>query len=122
MKFVKVKGWSKSGDIEFTEILLPSIRVVCPRCDGNGTHVNPNADDGLTAKDFEDKDFEQSYMSGVYDVQCDCCSGNKVIDVIDEEACKTKLSWYKGLKRYQNAVELEDEARREEYYERRSGC
>lgn len=121
---MKVSAWSKDGNIEFTDVLLPSKRVVCPQCDGTGKHVNPAIDGhGLSADDFaEDPDFAESYFSGVCDVRCETCNGNNVIDEVDEEMCKTRLSWWKGLIRYYNALRHESDARMESYYERSAGA
>ena len=118
IKLIKVAGYSRCGSIEFTNILLPSKRIVCPQCDGTGKHVNPSIDGhGLTSEDFaEDPDFAESYFSGAYDVRCELCNGNNVIDEIDENACKTKLSWYKGLMRHWNAVQLDRESDAERYF------
>jgi hypothetical protein len=124
MKMIKVLGCSKDGQIEFLNILLPAKRVVCPRCDGSGTHVNPSIDgNGLTAEDFvEDPDFRESYFSGVYDVRCERCDGNNVVDEIDEEECRKRLSWRKGLYRYFNRMELDNQAHAEAFYERQAGA
>lgn len=77
---------------ELYETQLPTKRIVCPRCEGEGTHTNPAIDgNGLTAEDFyEDEDFAADYMNGKYDVLCETCRGaNVVVDVlifnIDEE-------------------------------------
>lgn len=124
MRFMKVTGWSKCGDIEFPEMLLPAKRVVCPRCDGSGKHVNEAIDGhGLTSEDFaEDPDFAESYFSGVYDVTCETCNGNNVIDEVDEEKCRTRISWWKSLLRYYTALQFESDTRMESYYERRAGA
>lgn len=55
--------------------------IVCPVCCGEGTTVNPEIDsNGLTAEDFaEDPDFADSYFSGVYDITCRACDGNRVV-------------------------------------------
>lgn len=54
--------------------------IVCPRCRGEGTIVNPEIDgNGLTSSDFdEDPDFRENYFSGVYDISCPCCNGQRV--------------------------------------------
>jgi hypothetical protein len=54
---------------------------VCPRCRGEGKHVNPSIDShGLSREDFDqDPDFEEDYFSGVYDVPCYVCSGARVV-------------------------------------------
>ena len=124
MRFIKVSAWSKDGNIEFVNVLLPVKRVVCPQCDGSGKHVNPSIDsNGLTADDFaEDPGFAENYFGGAYDVRCETCNGNNVVDEVDEEMCKTRISWWKGLIRYYNALQCESDARMESYYERSAGA
>lgn len=73
-----------------TEITLPTIMAVCPRCEGRGTHVNPSIDgNGITADEMAElgDDFREDYMSGVYDVPCERCHGANVIPVVNREAC-----------------------------------
>jgi hypothetical protein len=55
--------------------------ILCPVCEGEGKTVNPNIDaHGLTAEDFrDDPDFTEDYMSGVYDIQCAACHGERVV-------------------------------------------
>ena len=57
--------------------------IVCGRCDGEGKHVNPAIDGqgGLTAEDFDQMgpEFEDDYFSGVYDVICTECKGQRVV-------------------------------------------
>jgi hypothetical protein len=69
---------------------FPARNELCERCDGEGTHVNPSVDgNGLTAEDFdEDPDFREHYFAGVFDVACEECHGNKVVQVVDEEALR----------------------------------
>ena len=124
MKLIKVTAYNKTGNIEFTNVLLPHKRVVCRVCNGEGTHVNPNIDgNGIDPQEFiDDPDFAESYFGGVYDVRCEYCNGNKVVDEVDEDACKSRLSWYKGLIRYWNAVQLQRESDLERDQERRLGC
>jgi hypothetical protein len=67
---------------DFDGILtVPCKFIVCPLCEGRGTHVNPSIDcNGLTAEDFdEDPDFREEYMNGTYDVPCNQCGGNNVV-------------------------------------------
>lgn len=54
---------------------------VCPVCNGEGKTVNPSIDaHGLTAEDFyEDPDFAEDYKSGVYDIVCNGCHGQRVV-------------------------------------------
>ena len=68
------------------EVGLPSKFVVCFRCNGKGTHVNPAVDgNGLTQEDFDEAgpDFREDYMAGVYDVTCYQCDAKRVLEVPD---------------------------------------
>lgn len=56
--------------------------VVCPRCDGEGSHVNPAVDGhGITSDEMDElgPDFFDDYMGGVYDVTCERCKGRRVV-------------------------------------------
>jgi len=54
--------------------------ILCPVCQGHGTTVNPNIDaNGLTAEDFDDPDFAESYRNGEYDIPCRGCDGKRVV-------------------------------------------
>lgn len=66
---------------------------VCDLCRGKGKVVNPNIDcQGITREDFdEDPDFEEDYLSGVYDIKCTQCKGERVVSVIDEIHCCKEL-------------------------------
>ena len=126
MRKTKVLGYSKNIDIEYS-IELPAIRIVCPRCDGNGKHVNPNVDgNGITAEEFaEDPEFQENYFAGVYDVRCELCNGEKVVDIIDEEACTKKgapISFQKGWKRHLRYSEQKLASQEERAAEARLGC
>jgi DnaJ-class molecular chaperone len=59
---------------------------VCDTCDGKGRYVNPAIDShGLSREDFdEDPDFAEDYFSGVHDVECRMCHGQRVEPVVDE--------------------------------------
>jgi hypothetical protein len=72
-------------DEDGNELSIPAHFEVCPRCEGEGSHVNPAVDgNGLTAEDFaEDPDFEEGYFEGRYDVTCERCNGARVIAVVD---------------------------------------
>ena len=71
---------------------LPAVFEVCPRCSGKGTIVNPSVDgNGLTAMDFEDDpDFRRDYFSGVYDIRCPSCNGERVIPEVAFEDLTTQ--------------------------------
>lgn len=91
---------------------------VCGRCGGTGVHVDPSIDGrGLSAEDFaEDPDFEQGYFSGVYDVQCSECRGQRVVlvpahDLFTEEH---RMHWegHLSAQRERREVDLMYEAER----------
>jgi hypothetical protein len=78
-----------NDDGEELETRFPVKFVVCDRCSGKGKHCNPNIDgNGLTREDFErDPDFKEDYFSGVYDVECEECHGQRVVpEIAIEEA------------------------------------
>ena len=79
----------RSRDEDYEEIELPAKYAVCGTCEGKGTHVNLGVDGhGLSAEDFDqDPDFREEYFSGAYDVRCEECAGERLVTVIDEEAC-----------------------------------
>lgn len=56
--------------------------AVCPRCEGRGSHVNPAIDgNGITGDEMDElgDDFREDYLSGVYDVACEECHGERVV-------------------------------------------
>lgn len=55
--------------------------VVCPLCEGKGTHTDPAIDcGGLTREDFDaDPDFAEAYFGGGFDVSCGECAGRRVV-------------------------------------------
>jgi hypothetical protein len=66
---------------------FPARRVICSRCDGKGTHVNPNIDgNGITGEEMSElgPDFFEDYMGGVFDVRCEECRGEKIVLEVDE--------------------------------------
>lgn len=71
------------------ELDLPAHNVVCSRCDGDGTHVNPAIDgNGISAEEWYaewDEDEREAYMAGRYDVQCEECHGQRVVLEVDED-------------------------------------
>lgn len=107
---------TRSGD-EF-EVELPSRKAVCPRCDGEGKHVNPSIDShGITREEFdEDPDFEEAYFRGDYDVTCYECKGANVVDEVDED----KLTKRQRLL-YNRHIEIQAEIATERRYQERYG-
>lgn len=75
-------------------IKLPTHRIVCPRCHGNGEHVNPSIDgNGISTDDecWQDDDFREGYLSGRYNVTCEECHGRNVVDDVDWDALSDEL-------------------------------
>ena len=96
---------------------VQSKRIVCERCEGEGSHVNPNIDGhGLTQEDLErDPEFKQNYLSGAYDIECKDCKGDRVVDVIDIESLS-----YEDKEAYQRNQDDIRYAKNEYYYERQA--
>lgn len=119
---------SGPAKILFTEYLddgdeleheLPAKFEVCPRCRGEGSHVNPSIDgNGISPEEFaDDPDFEEAYFRGDYDVACHRCDGKRVIAVLDRAKAEPEL--VKKFDEYKR--ELADMAAEEEA-ERRMGA
>jgi len=86
MDRIEVTFINSDGD-EVT-VQPPGRWEVCPRCGGNGTHVNPAIDgNGITREEMDElgPDFFEDYMTGVYDVTCEECGGKRVVWEIDWE-------------------------------------
>lgn len=66
-------------------VAFPVKKEVCYRCRGKGVHVNPAIDGhGISPEEFaDDPDFAESYFRGDYDVSCERCNGDRVIDTVD---------------------------------------
>lgn len=55
---------------------------VCGTCQGRGSHVNRAIDgNGITQDEMAEMgpEFFEDYMSGMYDVRCEECGGNRVV-------------------------------------------
>ncbi len=104
---------TSEGDL--VELVLPTKFELCPRCRGEGSHVNPAIDgNGLTAEDFDEagEDFRENYMAGVYDVACYKCQGKRVVAVpdMDKLTAAEKILWKDHVREeadYQAIVDAE---------------
>ncbi len=97
------------------EIQLPTQRIVCPCCNGEGVHFRRDLDEtSLVHSMQDDGDYEglESYYRGAYDVGCTECNGANVVDVIDWDYFKEKFPKY-----YKDVTSYEDEARADRMYE-----
>jgi predicted methyltransferase len=88
-----IKVWVTTKKGNDFEVFLPSKRVVCPACDGKGYYVNPNIDgNGISPLEFdEDPEFKENYLSGLYDVRCETCQGENVIQIVDMDKLTPKM-------------------------------
>lgn len=81
-------------------------KEVCPECRGHGRHCDRAIDgNGITQSDREDwadDDFMEGYLRGDYDVRCEECSGQNVIDVVDEHATDpvSLVAWNEWMRDY----------------------
>lgn len=79
---------SVDDDGDEVTVELPGRYEVCPRCRGRGSHVNPAIDgNGISTSDecWQDDDFREGYLSGLYDVSCERCDGLRVVMAPDVE-------------------------------------
>lgn len=104
---------------------LPSRRVVCSRCQGHGSHLNPSiGSHAYTQEEFEEafphgSEERDAYFQrgGMYDITCEKCKGENVVDVVDEKACRTPeqkahLKAYRAHLRDQREYEAESRSER----------
>jgi len=97
---------------------LPAVMEVCGRCDGHGTHLNPNiGQHAYTPEEFresfdDEEAAEYFKRGGIYDVTCEECGGRNVVPVVDRDnADKTILALYD--KKMKDDAEYEAMARSE---------
>jgi hypothetical protein len=105
---------------EDREVELPAIWMVCPRCHGEGKHVDPRIDgNGFTEDDWaqESHEFKEDYMSGKYDVTCHECKGLRVVPEVDEHCCDPEL-----LKAYYEKLDADADYERTCRMELMYGC
>lgn len=92
---------------------------VCPTCEGNGSHTNPNIDcGGISAEDFyEDPGFAEDYFNGAYDQPCNECKGLRVVPEVDRNNNSKEM-----IERYDDHLRFEAEYAAEVAAERRMGA
>jgi hypothetical protein len=101
------------------EVQLPWHWVVCPTCNGKGSHVNPSIDcNGLTSEDFaDDPEFLEDYFNGHFDQQCSHCQGRTTVPAVDYDAMSPELA-----KAYEEHLQFEADCHAEHMAEIRMGC
>lgn len=111
-------GYITFYDDDDNELRIATTKEVCPTCRGEGKHVNRNIDgNGITADEWYNEwgdEEREMYMTGGYDVVCEECKGENVIDVPDEDDVNFP-AYYKYM---QEMWEMEAEMAAE----RRAGC
>lgn len=102
-----------------TEFPMPIAWVVCPVCDGKGTHVNPAIDcGGISREDFdEDPEFEASYRRGDYDQRCNKCGGRTTVPGVDFDGLEDHI-----VEAYRQQLREERAGREEQLAEIRMGA
>jgi len=98
------------------EVEIATKFVVCSRCRGSGSHVNPAIDgNGLSQEDFDEAgpEFRDDYMAGVYDVPCYSCKGKRVTPAPDwEKLTKEERQAWRTQERELADMAAEEEAER----------
>ncbi len=56
---------------------VPAVYMVCERCEGHGSYVNPDIDRGGISREAFDADplYKEEYFSGKYNMTCIECKG-----------------------------------------------
>jgi DnaJ-class molecular chaperone len=69
-----------------TGIEVDATRVVCPTCDGTGSHFRRDLDENLMLdgiREDGDEDSMEAYMGGAFDQICTECNGDNVVLQVD---------------------------------------
>lgn len=119
--------WSDEDGEEVTHS-FPSKNEVCPTCEGFGTHLNPSIGNHAYSmeefyEEFDEEGREEYFKrGGIYDVQCEECKGNKVIEVVDESRLSDEQKpLYAAYEKHAEEVAIEEAAdRRTRWFE--DGC
>ena len=98
---------------EIDGVYFPSKMVICPRCEGRGSHDHPAFSNGITSSEWNGPDWDdesrETYLSGGYDVSCSECAGLRVVAVPDVRRC----SWAQRRALVEHRRALRDLARDE---------
>jgi hypothetical protein len=91
---------------------LPAVFIVCATCHGRGKAMTRSMrEHGYTQEDMDElgQDFQDDYMSGVYDVTCDVCDGARVVLQLDAATAKREMPAV--LRAYREHLREEEEYR-----------
>ena len=116
--------WSDEDGEEVTHS-FPCENEVCPRCEGYGTHLTPSIGNHAYSMEefnesFDDEGREEYFKrGGIYDVQCEECKGNKVIEVVAEDKLtEEQKKLYEEYCEYEaDMARMDAEDRQTRYYE-----
>lgn len=114
---------------------LPAHRVVCGRCEGEGSILNPSIGEHAYSQEEFDEAFpdeecggynpreEYRRRGGMYDVACPACKGRNVVDELDREALRGgSVAKQRLLARIEGAEQADAEYEAECRMERAMGC
>ena len=84
-------------------IQVQATKIVCPNCNGTGSHFRADLDENLMVQSIQedgDEDSWEAYRGGAFDQVCTECNGNNVVDSLDystvpEWAIKCIEEWNK---------------------------
>lgn len=116
--------WSDEDGEDITHE-FPCKNEVCPRCEGYGTHLTPSIGNHAYSQEefydsFDDEGREEYFKrGGIYDVQCEECKGNKVIEVVDESRLseEQKKLYAEYEEHEEEMARMDAEDRQTRYYE-----
>lgn len=100
-------------DVE-VEMHLPAKMVVCYRCNGKGVHDHPAFSNGITGDEMAEAglEFQEDYLSGMYDVVCSVCKGQNVVpEVLEDQLNDEQREAWKTHCEYQNELAMEQRMR-----------
>ncbi len=77
--------------VEDMKTELPTCKMVCPRCNGEGSHSKHLGT--FTAEEMyeQGEEFREDYIAGKLDKMCEICKGLRVVDTVDENASDPTL-------------------------------
>jgi hypothetical protein len=87
--------------MQYTEEIVDVKFEVCSVCEGRGEYVNPSIDShGISREEMDDlgPEFQDDYFSGVYNMTCVRCHGQRVVPVpTDPRVLKEVLDYERTM-------------------------
>lgn len=103
--------------IEIGDEILPAEYVVCPFCNGHGSHSKHLGSFTWDDEYMRDEHFRENYFAGNYDRVCEECGGIRVVKEVNWKALTSEQA--EMVERY---YRQEAEYRAMVAAERRAGC